>query len=151
MDSGASRRRLGGRIPPPFPATSYAGFDIISLSCKALDGARKADGSNRACGDRGKAARGTAPGSTGPSAAEATARFEALADLLLDAAPREMLLRRLGQALAQTSRQVNTLEQRLAPTIEGQMTSVRRTLEEREREVFFVQKILKAKLLGDRV
>lgn len=80
------------------------------------------------------AARGTAPGSTGPSAAEATARFEALADLLLDAAPREMLLRRLGQALAQTSRQVNTLEQRLAPTIEGQMTSVRRTLEERERE-----------------
>jgi len=80
------------------------------------------------------AARGTAPGSTGPAAAEAAARFEALAELLLEAAPREMLLRRLGQALAQTSRQVNTLEQRLAPGLEGQMTQVRRTLEERERE-----------------
>src|SRR5262245_54992296 len=40
VDSGASRRRLGGRIPP-FPAPSYAGLGIISLSCKALDGGRK--------------------------------------------------------------------------------------------------------------
>jgi vacuolar-type H+-ATPase subunit D/Vma8 len=45
-----------------------------------------------------------------------------------------MLLRRLGQALAQTSRQVNTLERRLAPGLEGQMGDVRRALEERERE-----------------
>lgn len=80
------------------------------------------------------AARGTAPGSTGPAAAETAARFEALADLLLEAAPQEMLLRRLGQALAQTSRQVNTLEQRLAPGLEGQMNGVRAALEERERE-----------------
>jgi V/A-type H+-transporting ATPase subunit D len=80
------------------------------------------------------AARGTAPGSTGPAAAETAARFEALTDLLLEAAPQEMLLRRLGQALAQTSRQVNTLEQRLAPGLEGQMNDVRRALEERERE-----------------
>lgn len=79
-------------------------------------------------------ARGTAPGSTGPAAAEAAARFEALTDLLLEAAPQEMLLRRLGQALAQTSRQVNTLERRLAPGLEGQMGDVRRALEERERE-----------------
>jgi V/A-type H+-transporting ATPase subunit D len=80
------------------------------------------------------AARGTAPGGTGPAAATATARFEALAELLLDAAPREMLLRRLGEALSQTSRQVNTLEQRLAPGLEGQMHAVRGALDERERE-----------------
>jgi vacuolar-type H+-ATPase subunit D/Vma8 len=80
------------------------------------------------------AARGAAPGSTGPAAAEAAARFEALADLLLEAAPREMLLRRLGQALAATSRQVNTLEQRLAPSLAGQIRRVSGVLVERERE-----------------
>lgn len=80
------------------------------------------------------AARGTAPGGTGPAAATAAARFEALVELLLEAAPREMLLRRLGEALSQTSRQVNTLEQRLAPGLEGQMHRVRGALDERERE-----------------
>ena len=80
------------------------------------------------------AARGTAPGLTGPAAVAATAEFERLADLLLDAAPREMLIRRLGEALAQTSRQVNTLERRLAPALRAAVTGMRRTLDERERE-----------------
>jgi H(+)-transporting ATP synthase subunit D len=80
------------------------------------------------------AARGTAPGLTGPAAAAATTEFERLADLLLDAAPREMLIRRLGEALAQTSRQVNTLERRLAPALRVAVTDMRRTLDERERE-----------------
>jgi V/A-type H+-transporting ATPase subunit D len=79
-------------------------------------------------------ARGTPPAAAGPVAVEAASRFEALADQLLEAAPREMLLRRLGEALAQTSRQVNTLERRLAPTLVSQIATVRRTLEERERE-----------------
>lgn len=83
---------------------------------------------------RSLAARGTAPGSTGPAVALATTEFEALVDLLLDAAPREMLLRRLGQAVAQASRQVNALERRLAPGLAADVTRVRRTLEERERE-----------------
>ena len=80
------------------------------------------------------AARGAAPGLTGPATAAATVEFERLADLLLDAAPREMLIRRLGEALAQTSRQVNTLERRLAPALRIQVTGMRRTLDERERE-----------------
>jgi V/A-type H+-transporting ATPase subunit D len=80
------------------------------------------------------AARGAAPGLTGPGAAAATVEFERLADLLLDAAPREMLIRRLGEALAQTSRQVNTLERRLAPALRAAVTGMRRTLDERERE-----------------
>lgn len=80
------------------------------------------------------AARGTAPGSTGPAAAGAALAFERLADLLLDAAPREMLIRRLGDAVARASRQVNMLERRLAPSLAGAVMAVRRALDERERE-----------------
>jgi V/A-type H+/Na+-transporting ATPase subunit D len=79
-------------------------------------------------------ARGTAPGSTGPATVRAAFEFEHLAELLLDAAPREMLMRRLGEALSQTSRQVNTLERRVAPELRRDMVGVRRVLEERERE-----------------
>ncbi len=79
-------------------------------------------------------ARGTAPGPTGPAAAKATTEFEKLSELLLDAAPQEMLIRRLGEALAQTSRQVNTVERRLTPQLRRGMGEVRRALEERERE-----------------
>lgn len=78
--------------------------------------------------------RGTAPPMTGPATAQAATEFEMLTEVLLDAAPREMLIRRLGEALARTSRQVNTLERRIAPTLRSQMTGVRRALDERERE-----------------
>jgi V/A-type H+-transporting ATPase subunit D len=80
------------------------------------------------------AARGAAPGPLGPTTVRAAAEFEQLAELLLDAATREMLIRRLGEALAQASRQVHTLERRVTPSLEQQMGVVRRTLEERERE-----------------
>ncbi|MCZ7664741.1 MAG: V-type ATP synthase subunit D [Thermoleophilia bacterium] len=83
---------------------------------------------------RSLASRGTPPGSTGVATALAAGEFEILADLLLDAAPREMLIRRLAEALAQTSRQVNMLDLRVAPALRDQMAAVRRTLEERERE-----------------
>ncbi len=79
-------------------------------------------------------ARGTAPGLTGPATVRATTEFEKLSELLLDAAPQEMLIRRLGEALAQTSRQVNTVERRLTPQLRRGMGEVRRALEERERE-----------------
>jgi V/A-type H+-transporting ATPase subunit D len=79
------------------------------------------------------AARGTSPGSTA-AAALATDEFEILADMLLDAATRELVLRRLGAALAQTTRQVNTLEHRVTPALEARLGTIRRALEERERE-----------------
>lgn len=66
-------------------------------------------------------------------AEEAARRFEVLADLLLQAAPRELLIRRLGQALARTSRQVHTLEQRIVPRLSREIARVRRTLDERLR------------------
>lgn len=79
-------------------------------------------------------ARGTAPAGTGLAAERAAAGFERLTELLLDAAPREMLLRRLGQALARTSRQVRTLEHRVSPRLQGDIARVRLALDERERE-----------------
>jgi V/A-type H+-transporting ATPase subunit D len=79
-------------------------------------------------------ARGVPPASASGAAAVATGAFEELAELLLDAANREALLRRLGEALNRTSRQVNTLERRLEPALRGQLTAIHRTLDERERE-----------------
>lgn len=83
---------------------------------------------------RGLQARGTAPGLSGPAAVLAADQFEALVELLLDAASRELLLRRLADALSRTSRQLNTLEQRVAPRLEDRIARTRRVLEERERE-----------------
>ena len=79
-------------------------------------------------------ARGLAPGTVGPAVATTASRFEELADLLVDAAPREQRVRRLGEAVAETTRRLLTLEQRVAPGLTAQITSVRRQLEERERE-----------------
>jgi H(+)-transporting ATP synthase subunit D len=79
-------------------------------------------------------ARGVAPAVAGPAAARAATEFEGLVELLLAAAPREMLIRRLGDALSRTSRQVNTLDHRLAPGLRAQLAGLTRTLDERERE-----------------
>ncbi len=78
--------------------------------------------------------RGQAPGLTGPATATAADEFERLTELLLDAASTEILLRRLADALARTSRQVNTLERRVAPELRSDIRRVRDLLEERERE-----------------
>jgi vacuolar-type H+-ATPase subunit D/Vma8 len=79
-------------------------------------------------------ARGLPVGVASGATAEATAAFEELTELLLDAANREALLRRLGDALSRTSRQVNTLERRLEPALRANLSTIRRTLDERERE-----------------
>lgn len=83
---------------------------------------------------RSPARRGVAPAGTGPGAAAAAEEFEELVALLLEAATRETQIRRLARALARTTRQVNTLEQRVAPALERQAAAIRRTLDERERE-----------------
>ena len=79
-------------------------------------------------------ARGVPPTGASAAAMEATTAFEELIELLLEAANREALLRRLGEALARTSRQVNTLERRLGPALRADLSTIRRTLDERERE-----------------
>lgn len=79
-------------------------------------------------------ARGTVPGPTAPPVIEAARAFETLTQLLLEAAPREMLLRRLGQAVARTSRQVRALERRVEPALASAVSSMTDLLDERERE-----------------
>ena len=79
-------------------------------------------------------ARGVAPGAAGPAAEIAAEEFESLLEMLLAAAPRELLLQRLAEALARTSRQVNTIEQHLAPRLRVDIASITAVLEERERE-----------------
>ena len=90
-------------------------------------------------------ARATPPGSSGPAVTEAATRFEALADLLLDAASREMCVARLATAVAQTSQQLHVLEQRLEPALRREIATVQRTLEEREREEHLALKHLQRK------
>ena len=79
-------------------------------------------------------ARGGAPGTLGPATVAATSRYEILADLLIDAAPREQRIRRLGEAVSHASRQLRTLEQFLEPQISRSIADVSRQLDERERE-----------------
>ena len=73
-------------------------------------------------------------GSTGPAAARTADAFEDLVDLLIDAASKEVALRRLGNALSRASRQLNTLERRVEPDLEKRISRTTRVLEERERE-----------------
>ncbi|HEY8258861.1 MAG TPA: V-type ATP synthase subunit D [Gemmatimonadales bacterium] len=95
-------------------------------------------------------ARGVPPATESGAADEATTAFEELAELLLDAANRETLLRRLGEAVARTSRQVNTLERRLQPALRTALTTVRRTLDEREREEHLrLARLLRSHQAGD--
>jgi V/A-type H+-transporting ATPase subunit D len=79
-------------------------------------------------------ARGTHPGATPAATVEAAEAFETLVQLLLEAAPRDMLLRMLGRSVAQTSRQVRALERRVEPALSSAVTRMTSLLDERERE-----------------
>jgi H(+)-transporting ATP synthase subunit D len=89
---------------------------------------------NRPALVRSLAARGLLPGPGEAPSHEAARAFEILLEHVLDAAPKEHAMRRLGQALAHTTRLVNTLEQRVAVRLTADLTEIRRTLSERERE-----------------
>ena len=79
-------------------------------------------------------ARGAAPALVGPSATEAAARYEQLAELLIDAGPAEQRLERLSAAVAAATRRLRVLEQGLMPQLAAQVARVRHDLDERERE-----------------
>jgi V/A-type H+-transporting ATPase subunit D len=79
-------------------------------------------------------ARGTHPGPTAAATIEASEAFETLVQLLLEAAPRDVLLRTLGRSVAQASRQVRALERRVEPALASAVTRMTSLLDERERE-----------------
>jgi len=107
---------------------------LVELRPALLWGLAVSDVTSRTPIARTLEARGLSPGAIGPAAALAATRFEALADLLIDAAPREQRVRRLGEVVAETTRRLRTLERRVAPALTAQIGTVRRQLEERERE-----------------
>lgn len=80
------------------------------------------------------AARETAAASVGPAAAQTATEFERLIELVIEALPKEQLVRRLGDALAKATRQVNTLQLRVEPALSAELSSLKRMLEERERD-----------------
>lgn len=79
-------------------------------------------------------ARETSAPSVGPATAQAATEFERLIELVLEALPKEQLVRRLGDALAKATRQVNTLQLRVEPKLAAELSAVKRLLEERERD-----------------
>lgn len=83
---------------------------------------------------RSLAARGAVTGPGDAAASVAAQEFERLLEQLLQSAPEELFMRRLGQALSHATRLVNTLEQRVAASLHRDLAQMRRTLEERERE-----------------
>lgn len=90
-------------------------------------------------------ARGIAPGTVGPTTSETARRFEMLTELLLDAAAAEQRIQRISDAVAQETRHLRTLEQRLAPELQTQIATIQGTLQEREREEYLRLKHLQRK------
>jgi H(+)-transporting ATP synthase subunit D len=80
------------------------------------------------------AARETAAAAVGPAPAQAATEFERLIELVIEALPKEQLVRRLGDALSKATRQVNTLQLRVEPALSAELSALKRMLEERERD-----------------
>jgi V/A-type H+-transporting ATPase subunit D len=106
----------------------------VQLKEVELWGIRSAELVNGPTLIRSLAARGLLPGPGEASSHEAARAFEALLEQVLEAAPREHAMRSLGQALSQTTRRVNTLEQRVAVRLAADLSDIQRALSERERE-----------------
>jgi V/A-type H+-transporting ATPase subunit D len=78
--------------------------------------------------------RETAAPAVGLAAAQTAAEFERLVELVIEALPKEQLVRRLGAALQKATRQVNTLQLRVEPSLSKELTTLKSMLEERERD-----------------
>lgn len=129
LDALAHDGRAGVRLSAePLPPVS------VEMETSKLWGLTLGDVKSPPAFERTLEGRGTAPGPTSPATVEAARHFERLARILLEAAPREMLLRRLGHAVARTSRQVRALEHRVQPTLEADIARTSTLLDERERE-----------------
>jgi V/A-type H+-transporting ATPase subunit D len=89
--------------------------------------------------------------STDSACDSTTVEFFELLKLVSRMAEIRTMVWRLAKEVKKTQRRVNALEKIVIPDVDETRKFIEGVLEEREREVFFVQKILKAKLLGERV
>jgi V/A-type H+-transporting ATPase subunit D len=86
------------------------------------------------------------------SACDATTiEFFELLKLIARMAEIRTMVWRLAKEVRKTQRRVNALEKIVIPEVQDTKKFIEGVLEEREREVFFVQKLLKARILGERV
>lgn len=120
------------------PGAEHLGWPVrpVGVAVETTDawGVRGAVVERRSPVVRTVAGRGLAPGTPGPAAVQGASAMERLVELVLDAATAELQLRRLAGALAATTRQVNTLDFRVAPGLRTEIGRIRAALEERERE-----------------
>ena len=116
----------------------------IELERRNLWGIRVADVKKKPV-MRGLLERGYAITGTGFRIDEAARSFEELLDSILELAPIETKLKKLGEEIKKTSRRVNALEQRLIPRLNAEKRYIQQVLEEREREDIFRLKRIKGK------
>jgi len=132
---GALLEALAGNARPSLTALGWPSREVnVDLVAREVWGTGAIELTRAPSLVRGASAHGNALGDGGPAAELGAQGFERLLELLLEAAPRELLMRRLGDALARTTRLVNTLEQTVTPELSGALSTMRRALDERERE-----------------
>ena len=89
--------------------------------------------------------RGYSPYTVSARIDETAERFEQVIEHAIHVAPAEHKLTVLAEHIRKTSRRVNALEQRLLPRLTEQISFIRNTLDQREREDTFRLKRLKRK------
>lgn len=94
---------------------------------------------------RDSESRGYTPYTVSARIDETAERFERVIQHAIHVAPVEHKLSVLAEHIRKTSRRVNALEQRLLPTLREQISFIRDTLDQREREDTFRLKRLKRK------
>jgi len=94
---------------------------------------------------RASESRGYTPYTVSARIDETAERFEQVIEHVIHVAPAEHKLAVLAEHIRKTSRRVNALEQRLLPGLREQISFIRDTLDQREREDTFRLKRLKRK------
>lgn len=88
--------------------------------------------------------RSYGPAHNSPRLDAVAAAFESELEILLEVANRELRIRRLAEAIRQTTRRVNALEHILIPRLQQELRQIELTLAEREREDLYRIRRVKA-------
>ena len=126
-------------------AAAVAEADLhVTLTPRSLWGVRIVD-LQHDYQPRGLLAGPASPRSTALAVDEVAAGFERIVRDMLDLAPRELRLRRIGEDIRRTNRRINALEQQVIPRLEAQARQISQILEERARDDVIRLKRLKQK------